>query len=255
MSRDRRRFTRARATKGLAALLQIDSATTSVVVDNISLGGVFLRSARPVALGTRISMRVLRPGIESALVLAGSVVGILTPQVAKKNGVAPGMRVRFDDVEGVHREKLSALLADLGVPQNEQTVKTVTGELLDDPFADLTSKIDATPSPAPFQPDPVSMPDGAPIAPTGELHKISKSNAVDALPVNTAPDENPFAKRAPGFEVELTLEPEPENEVKRLMLHVRGLLAQLSEMHERQRELEEENDALKQANAALKRGS
>jgi type IV pilus assembly protein PilZ len=62
---------------------------------NISKGGTFIKSARPLELGTRCQFSFTLPALSEPLVLDGEVTWILPVEAAQARGEDPGMGVRF----------------------------------------------------------------------------------------------------------------------------------------------------------------
>jgi hypothetical protein len=257
VSANRRQFGRVR-TSGVAALLQIDGSTTSVVIDNISLGGVFLRSARPMSVGTRLQLRIVRPGLKIALGLYGRVVGVLDPQEAARNGVAPGMHIQFEPVDEGPRDRLSALLVELGLPPNQHELEPkIQNE--PDPFAPAAtvpgirrpSIAVETLGPGP-SPSPAAEPPASVSSDENPFLRPANTGSFESVTI----DENPFVHPAPSGDepavnettsIELTIsrDDSAEDEAERLMTHVRGLMLQLSESEQKIAKLEQENRRLK----------
>ena len=72
---------------------------------NISKGGTFIKTSRPLEVGTRCQFSLSLPALPVPLVLEGEVVWILSAEVAKQSGAEPGMGVRFVFAdEGARRE-------------------------------------------------------------------------------------------------------------------------------------------------------
>jgi len=112
---EKRRHERARA-QGMAAYLWIGGQMTSAILENISAGGIFFRSPRPVAIGTPVKMRLVKPGLKDAIELRGLVVNAVSPQLALERGIAPGMGVQLDPIPAEQAGRFTLLLEGLGLP-------------------------------------------------------------------------------------------------------------------------------------------
>jgi hypothetical protein len=108
--------------KGIAAYLRLDAKTAGCVVEDISAGGLFLRTDRVVPVGTAISLDLVDPEVKRAVTLTGQVVGIILKEAAAKRGGMPGLRIRFNRQAGATHEYLQKLMARLGAPQDDAPV-------------------------------------------------------------------------------------------------------------------------------------
>src|SRR5580765_7340290 len=62
---------------------------------NISKGGTFIKTARPLAIGTRCQFSFTLPALSDPLVLEGEVSWILPVEAAQARNEDPGMGIRF----------------------------------------------------------------------------------------------------------------------------------------------------------------
>ena len=62
---------------------------------NISKGGTFIKTPRPLQIGTRCTFSFTLPALSDPLVLEGEVTWILTPEAAQSRNEEPGMGIRF----------------------------------------------------------------------------------------------------------------------------------------------------------------
>jgi type IV pilus assembly protein PilZ len=62
---------------------------------DISKGGTFIKTERPMEIGTRCQFTFVLPALSEPLVLAGEVAWILPVQAARARNEDPGMGVRF----------------------------------------------------------------------------------------------------------------------------------------------------------------
>lgn len=106
---NRRRHPRVKATK-VVAHLRGEGRTLSCTVENISVGGVFVRSSERFEPGVRLQLTLVRPGMRKAPALTAVVMSALAVP-----GLV-GMGLQFDPPAGEDAERLHKLLEELGVP-------------------------------------------------------------------------------------------------------------------------------------------
>lgn len=95
---NRRRHARVKP-KQLASRLAAGSALhIGLPVDNISMGGLYVRCLQPLPPGTRVSLELTRPGSPRPIPVMGRVVSALSPQQAEGRHIAPGMGIAFDEL-------------------------------------------------------------------------------------------------------------------------------------------------------------
>jgi len=114
MAVNKRKHPRVRA-RGVAANLRAQEVLkTGCVVENISAGGLLVRTDQALEAGTPVVMDLVRPGMRKLLKLSGRVVG----RAEKGTGTPaqmPGLRVQFDPMPDETTERLLQLLRDLGL--------------------------------------------------------------------------------------------------------------------------------------------
>jgi type IV pilus assembly protein PilZ len=90
---------------------------------NISKGGTFIQTGKPLPIGTRFVFRLFVPKLDDPLEIQGEVKWVVTPEDLDKSDVArqmeegePGMGIRFiyaDDSERAHIESaVEGLMVD-----------------------------------------------------------------------------------------------------------------------------------------------
>ena len=62
---------------------------------NISKGGTFIKTARPLPIGTPFAFSLSVPALSEPVQLKGEVTWVMTPEVAGKKGEDAGMGIRF----------------------------------------------------------------------------------------------------------------------------------------------------------------
>jgi Tfp pilus assembly protein PilZ len=120
MEPNRRRYPRVRA-PGLAAHLRSDRGGVQCVVENISLGGLFLRTDRLEEVGTNVSLLLVKPGWKKQLTLTARVTSRIEALPGQGRRV-PGLGLQFTDVDGDCHERLRALLRQLGAPEAQPEI-------------------------------------------------------------------------------------------------------------------------------------
>jgi uncharacterized coiled-coil protein SlyX len=114
-SRDRRRHERIPG-RGLASHIHTkDASVSGLAVENISMGGMFVRSSSSLEPGTPVMLQVVRPGLKRAIHMTGRVVSVVTPAEARERKVVPGMGICLDCVDREAQARLRALVDDLAV--------------------------------------------------------------------------------------------------------------------------------------------
>jgi Tfp pilus assembly protein PilZ len=115
MSRNRRKHPRVRA-KGVAAHLRTEKGRAACQVENVSAGGVFVRTDRLEQVGTEIFVDLVKPGWKRALTLTARVtsrVDAIDGRISKR---PPGMGLQFLRLDDKQFERLRSLVLELGAP-------------------------------------------------------------------------------------------------------------------------------------------
>ncbi len=119
MATENRRKSRRAAAKGIAAHLKTDKGLAPCVVENISAGGIFIRTARLIAVGTEVSLSLVRAGMRKPLSITGRIVSSVPAKPSGGRVSPPGMSIAFDPLRGEASEPLGRLLRDLGLDTSE----------------------------------------------------------------------------------------------------------------------------------------
>jgi len=83
---------------------------------NICKGGTFIRTSKPLDIGTRFVFKLYIPKLEEPLRLHGEVKWVVEPEDATdEDGDGPGMGIRFLYRDDREREDLEALVEKLMV--------------------------------------------------------------------------------------------------------------------------------------------
>jgi uncharacterized protein (TIGR02266 family) len=84
---------------------------------NISHGGLFINTRKPLPVGTAVKILVQLPGASFPFELAGRVTRVT--QFDNKANMVPGMGVEFTDVDEAKRRDISAFVERLRVEFEE----------------------------------------------------------------------------------------------------------------------------------------
>lgn len=111
--RNRRLHARVGA-RGVASHLQTrDGSTPGLSVENISMGGLFVRSATAFAPGTPVLLQLVRSGLKRAIQLSGQVVSVVSPAEARERGSVAGMGIVLHGLDREMEPRLRVLVDDL----------------------------------------------------------------------------------------------------------------------------------------------
>ena len=76
---------------------------------NISVGGMFIQTERPLAVGTRFRLRLALPGDLRPIDATGEVRWIVSQEEGHR---IPGMGIRFEEISDSSRRRVEKLLSD-----------------------------------------------------------------------------------------------------------------------------------------------
>ena len=114
---NRRKHPRLSAPK-LAATVRMGEQGTACLLQDISPGGLSLRTEKPFAVGLLLSMALLRPGWRKPLHLSGRVVSVTPRAPGANGGIGITVGVAFEGLLPTSRERLDALLVELGAAED-----------------------------------------------------------------------------------------------------------------------------------------
>lgn len=258
MPENRRRHPRVRA-QGIVAHLRGPTGRYPCHVENISVGGLFVRTDRVLDVGTQLEVDLVRPGWKKSMTFFVRVTSRIDPLAGRFARITPGMGVQFfGKMDEEHRERLLQLLRELGAPEPEpEAIAFGPGELelppadADDavaletevPLWQQVSMVEEANEAPPGRTGPVrtAAPEQAPRAPAppAPLPRPAPAQAI-AHPARPrpAPPPPPPPPRAPV--VQSAPAPGTATPEARLMLQIRGLLLELSNAQQllTQRDLE-----------------
>lgn len=100
--------------KDVAARIDANDKQASCNIENISVGGVFIRTTTAMPIGMPVRVDLTRRGVEP-LQLSGRVVSVVSPAEAKRQDISPGVGIEFDPMPIAAEKALHALLRELGL--------------------------------------------------------------------------------------------------------------------------------------------
>src|ERR1700687_5163065 len=116
MSENRRKHPRVRAT-GIAAHVRGPAARFPCMVENISSGGLFVRTDRRLDVGVQLEIDLVRPGWKRPLSFFARVTSRIDPLAGRYAHRTPGMGMQFfGKMDEEVRNRLLTLLRELGAP-------------------------------------------------------------------------------------------------------------------------------------------
>lgn len=84
-------------------------------IENISAGGLFLRTAAPMPLGMPVRVELSQPSLREPLIVSGRVVSVVTEAEGRKQDIPPGVGIELDPMTGDVQRRFYALLRELGL--------------------------------------------------------------------------------------------------------------------------------------------
>ena len=147
----------------------------SVYSKNISKGGMFLATPKPLGKGTRVLVRLMPPGVTRPFEIEGEIAHSVDTPTAIKKKCTPGMGIKFINLNTALKAALDHYIKDLlagRVPTDSPPVAA------------------APPTPARGQTRPVSQPQAAPGA--GATLPLHRPPAITAKPASSPPDPRKF---------------------------------------------------------------
>ncbi len=112
---NRRQHRRARA-KSLAAHLETEAGPIAGHVEDLSLGGIFLRTDRRLPIATPVTVNLVRPGMKRALRVPGLVANSRTMAEAQSSEGPPGLGIAFGALDPLETARLVELIRAFAAP-------------------------------------------------------------------------------------------------------------------------------------------
>lgn len=264
MAVNRRQHPRVRA-HGLSAHLRSMEGRRACLVENVSLGGLFVRTDRLEEVGTELFVDLLRPGWKKMLTVLARTTSRVDVVDGRLSSRMPGMGMQFMRLDEKQHERLRALLRELGAPdeESELTIAPEDGSVLgaeEEPeLRALATKDEPPPAemaeqPAPKTEDaPLTAPAGGqPIWQQVEMVAEAIERELKGIPPPPPLDADDAAVRR--------LQPDTRRVsadiAERLRIQVRGLSLQLSDaqqlLMQREAEIERLREELELTREALR---
>ena len=271
MSRIARRHTRIRA-RGVAAHLRTQHGRTACQVENVSMGGVFVRTDHLEEVGTEISIDLVKPGWKRQLTLTARVTSRVDAIDGRLSKRMPGMGLQILRLDDKQHDRLESLLRELGAPEEDLQI-TLPEEHVEPELRALEFDTSGAPEPLDPQPQPlwqqVQMVEAerrgvlvddiegavrdANLPPPGP---VVLAAAKQPAP-QPGPDRTPARASEPARAPASSPAPSRDLEIERLMVQIRGLVMQHSEalqqVAQRDLEIQRLKDELDSLRSALER--
>ena len=103
------------AARGVAAKVDAGDAADPCNIENISVGGLFLRTSSPLPLGMPVRVDLTRAGQRAPLAVSGRVVSVVTEADSAKHDLPPGVGIELDPMSADTERRYYALLRELGL--------------------------------------------------------------------------------------------------------------------------------------------
>jgi Tfp pilus assembly protein PilZ len=84
-------------------------------IENISVGGLFIRTTSPMPIGMPVRVDLTKPGFASSLQVCGRVVSVVSEADSERLDSPPGVGIEFDPMPIDQEKQLHALLRGLGL--------------------------------------------------------------------------------------------------------------------------------------------
>jgi Tfp pilus assembly protein PilZ/uncharacterized small protein (DUF1192 family) len=84
-------------------------------IENISVGGLFMRTTKPLPLGMPVRVELQKPGLKTTLAVTGRVVSVVTEREAQRQDIAAGVGIELDPLPIEIEKRMHALLRELGL--------------------------------------------------------------------------------------------------------------------------------------------
>jgi uncharacterized protein (TIGR02266 family) len=231
ISKEKRKYTRVRP-RGIVAHVRAPASAFACQVENLSAGGLFLRTEQHLPRGTALRIELVKAGGRKPIELSGLVAGVISPEEAATARFMPGLGVQFTDIESDEADRLEELLTSLGIEQSQAVVA---------PHLRRTQQGVARRALRASSGDEVAASDEPASDPEAILRDISEALEAEEAPLATS---KPALPPQPAGPPPPAAQPQP-SEAARLMAQIRGLLFQLADAQARLRQREAEIEELR----------
>jgi len=222
--KEKRKHARVRP-RGVAAHVRAANASFACQVENLSAGGLFLRTDQQLPRGTPLQLDLVKPGGRKALHLAAAVAGVITPEEAFSAHLIPGLGVQFVELGDEEARRLEELLTALGVEPQQAVVAP-----------ELRRRRPAKAEPSSERPLSATAPKKMGMDAETSLRDIGEALEAEDAPLPTSKPALPARPKDPPSP---RSEP-PDSEAAKMMMQIRGLIYELAEFRALLREREAE---------------
>jgi hypothetical protein len=109
---NRRRYHRVKAKQLVARVRSGPQLHIGLGIENISMGGIFIRCTNPLKPGSLVTLELSRAG-DSLIAIAGQVTSMVSATVANERKVSPGMGIAFDELAPALIARLEGLIREI----------------------------------------------------------------------------------------------------------------------------------------------
>lgn len=81
---------------------------------NISLGGIFLRTDNPFPAGTKVNLSFSLPGYNGLIETKGEVIWVVKKDDSEEGRGSPGMGIKFEDLSLESKQIIDKLIPQIG---------------------------------------------------------------------------------------------------------------------------------------------
>ncbi len=110
---NRRRFLRVRPKQIATRVRAGDELHIGLGIENISMGGIFVRCNTPMKVGRVVVLEVMRAGVTQTLELEGTVTSSVSMAAAAASHRSAGMGISFDALAPHVQHRLEALIVSI----------------------------------------------------------------------------------------------------------------------------------------------
>lgn len=228
MASNRRRHQRVKPKQLISRVQGGDALHIGLVVENISVGGAFVRCASPMRVGTRVKLELQRPGASTPITVSGVVASAVNPAQAAERKVSAGMGIAFDAMPPHVEARIESIIG----ASNPEALKVKVDSSEETNTAPVVRGSDEVPLLRP------------PRAHTSDV--LQRPPTREGIPVQAPTPSQPMRAIAAGG-----LSPEVSAQLNKLLRQVSGFAEELAKKDREIDRLRAENQRLKEM---MKRG-
>ncbi|MEW6431451.1 MAG: PilZ domain-containing protein [Myxococcota bacterium] len=140
MAQNRRRHRRVKLNRVSTRLAAQGALHIGLAVENMSLGGCFVRSPTPLKVGTEVHLEIQRPGAATTINVRGRVVSIASPGP----GRVPGMGIAFFPMPRDVSQRIEGLIGSVDPAAVRATIEA--SEMRTEPGIPALSRVPPPPA-------------------------------------------------------------------------------------------------------------